>query len=160
MGQWSTWCVWLPDCDVLVNFVSPQGIRRMRDKAKPRHRKWDPELGDIQSDFDTDIFYDLLADAAVGDWRGLTDEIVEEHCALTEDERREKFPVGPDGTIPYTKERARLLLENSTSFDKFLSLHSADLRAHEAARKAALAKNSVPSPAAPSGSAAAAEGDH
>lgn len=155
MGQWSTWCEYLVGCDVLINFVSPQQHRRIREKAKPSERKWDQETGDVTGDLDMDLYYDLIADASIANWRGLTPAMLEEHAAISEEDREKKFPVGEDGTIPYAKERARILLATSTSFDKFLTFYSGNLRAHEAARKAFAAKNSQPSPADTSKSTAA-----
>lgn len=144
-GQWTTWAEFVEGCRVLLRFLSPQESRRLRERARRRERGWDPIAGRPSDEMDMDVYYDLYADATIADWQGLTPEILDEHAALSE-EQAAQFTPGADGYIAYSKERARLFLKHSYSFDQFVSLLSTNLRAHEAARRAAATKNSSSAP--------------
>lgn len=157
MSQWQVWAEFYQDCFILIQFLSPQTQRKLRGGAQSKERRWNPQTGEVSNEQDMDRYYDLYADEAIKDWRGLTLEILTEKAAF-DDEQLAQFPADADGTIPYSPQRARLFFKNSLAVDQFVTMVSSDLSVHQQVRRAMQQKNSLPAsgdssaPATPEGS--------
>lgn len=145
----TVWAEFGEGFQIEIRHITQAEFRRMRERSKKRG--WDPKTHRQIEDIDTEKFYGEFAEKAVINWSGLTGDLLRKWVDMDE---------YPEGEVSYTQEKAAALLLGFGRFDEFVTLLCQDLEAAEAGRKAAEAKNSPPSPADNSRSAAAEDLGH
>jgi hypothetical protein len=139
----TVWAEFGDGFEVEIRHVTQSEKRRLAESNSTRG--WDPKSHKRQDGLDQEQFYAAFAARAVVGWRGLTGELLRKWVDMEE---------YPEGDVPYSPDAAAALMLGFGRFDEFVTLVSGDLEMAEAARKAALVKNSPPTLDAPSSSAA------
>lgn len=139
----TVWAEFGDGFEVEVRHVTQSERNRMRDSSGKR--EWDPKTHKRTDEFDRDAFYRKFSDRAVVTWTGLTGNLLRKWVDMEE---------YPDGEVPHSQEVAAALMLGFGAFDEFVTMVSGDLEAAEAMRTATVVKNSLPTPDAPSSSAA------
>ena len=103
----------IPDFFITLNYLSREKLTKIRNACLTRKRSRSSK--EMEEIIDNDKFTELYCDAAVKDWKGLKIKHLKELMLVDISDENE------NDEVPYTPEDALALLQNSTTFDQFLT---------------------------------------